>query len=235
MYATEWNGFLPGNHRDWTGMPSSPSTITTFCWLGTWPGNGNDHGDDPNWVPRKGTVFRYVGENDKVYKCPEDKLDSKIYDPNHSPPMRNKVLYSYTSPDVISGAPLPLLDRTLFPMDFPLNYSPDVQWKDYVRTTLPWMMVEEDERNYLNFVTDAAWGNADRLTTRHGGKASVAHTDGSVTNRKYQNSTDHDNAWAPGAMNANMVYYELTDGRRISVGYYGYKMGEIWKAGDLGH
>jgi prepilin-type N-terminal cleavage/methylation domain-containing protein/prepilin-type processing-associated H-X9-DG protein len=240
MYANEWGGFLPGNHNDMSGYAYAPSTVTPFCWLGTWPGSaGQTHGDDPNWTPRRGTIFPYMAEQDKAYKCPEDKLDQRAYN-EQMHQVRTKTLYSYTSPSVLSGASISLLNQTFFPMNFPDNYDPGAQWKFYIRMSAPWMIIEEDEASFLDFVTDAAWGNVDRLTTRHSGKASVAHTDGSVSNRKYQNSLDKNMYWAPGAMVAWMVYYDLTDGRRIDAGRdlddqgKGLKFGYILNAPDLG-
>ncbi len=235
MYANEWNGCLPGTTNDFQGYSMNPNTVTTWCWLGTFDGKG---GDLVSFVPRKGSIFRYINEQDKAYKCPEDHLSPKAYKPNQVP--RQKTLYSYTAPSVLSGAPITLLGQTLFPYDFPRDYNRDTQWKEYVRSTLPWMILEEDEENFLNYVVDSAWGNVDRLTTRHAGKASVAHSDGSVSCRKYQNSANKED-WAPGAMVAWHVYYELTDGRRIDAGRYydedgkGYKFGAIYKAPDLGH
>jgi prepilin-type N-terminal cleavage/methylation domain-containing protein/prepilin-type processing-associated H-X9-DG protein len=231
MYAHDSNGFLPGSTNDYMTFPNP---TRTFCWLGTYNGGA---GQDPNWVPRKGTIFPYVAEHEKIYKCPEDHLDPRAFNPTQNPPMRTKTLYSYTAPSILSGAPITLLNHTLFPADFPLNYKPDSEWKRYVRTTLPWMILEEDEACWLDFVFDSAWGNVDRLTTRHNGKASIAHTDGSVTNRKYQNSDNKDMIAPPGALVATMVYYDLTDGRRVNAGTWGsdLKFGYILKAGDMGN
>ncbi len=239
MYANDWNGVLPGSTWDYQGYPMNPNTITTWCWLGTFAGGG---GDNQNFVPKKGSIFRYINDQDKAYKCPEDKLDSRAWNGGTA---RTKTLYSYTAPSMLSGAPLALLNHTLFPHDFPANFTQDTpgdEWKKYARTSLPWMIIEEDEGASLNFVVDSAWGNLDRVTDRHRGKGSIAHTDGSVSNRKYQNSADKNyGAYVPLTLVANMVFYDLTDGRRIGAGQWydsqgnGLKFGAILnKAWDLG-
>ena len=81
---------------------------------------------------------------------------------------------------------------------------------------MPWMIVEEDEREYLADVTDSAWSNVDILTNRHGGRACVTHTDGSVSVRAYQRAN---NRWSK--FHAWDAYYELTDGRLVTAGTWG--------------
>ena len=148
-----------------------------FDWLGTRNGLG---GDKPNLVPSRGTVFPYVDYNKQIYKCPQDKLDPRAEQNGN---LRQKVVYSYTAPSILTGAPIPLLKSTLWPVDFPSNYKWQKDWQTYAKTSLPWMILEEDEAWYLNFVTDSAWSNDDGLADRHDGRANIAHTDAGASAR----------------------------------------------------
>jgi prepilin-type N-terminal cleavage/methylation domain-containing protein len=203
MYAGEWRDNLPGSTSDHTGPYRQGRT---FCWLGTWGADGNRE----DYVPSSGTIFPYVGQNDKVYKCPEDLLDNLALSGNAT---RRKPLYSYTAPVILTGAPLGLLRNTLWPTDYGKNYNWRKNWSTHCLRSLPWMVVEEDEGEFLAFVADSAWCNIDTLTVRHKGSASLAHTDGSVSARRY--------AKQPKPMTAWFVLFELNDGRIISAGNSG--------------
>lgn len=205
-YAGDWNGHLPGSTWD------IDADGRTYDWLGTAAGGG----ENADLVPSRGTIFPYLAWNAAVYKCPEDKLDPRA---QHNNEVRQKVLYSYTAPPILSGAPLALLNGTLWATDFPNNYMWLTQWQNYARSSLPWMILEEDEEYYLNFTTDSAWSNDDSLTDRHRGRAAVVHTDGSVSSRKYQR--------VPRRMTAWMVLYDLTDGRLVTAGVHPCTFGSI--------
>ena len=207
MYANEWNGVLPGSTWDWVPSRNQNPTYRTakpLCWLGSLNGSG-----DRAHMPSHGTIFDYVGRNEKVYKCPTDNQDRLA---EHEQQTVDKPLYSYTAPVVLSGAPLSLLRRTWWPDNFDVfSYARD--WDKSTNHSQPWMLIEEHEGFWLSFVTDSAWSNVDELTERHRGRAAVAHTDGSVTVRKYQRRGRSFNT-----LDAWKVYYELADGRWVTAG-----------------
>ena len=178
----------------------------------------------------KGTIFKYVGRNVKVYKCPEDRASSQFVDTqNHI--NRKKPPYSYTAPVILTGAPLSLLKRTRFADNFdpPFNYARD--WNKAYGHSQPWMIVEEAESHYIADTYDSAWSNLDEMATRHRGKGAVNHTDGSATMREYQHSTDRRDRRR--SMDAWKVYYELTDGRIVTAGTWQLSRGGNPKFGYL--
>ena len=150
-----------------------------------------------------------MSQNVNVYKCPEDKLSKNAI---QNGAVRTKVLYSYTAPSVLSGAPIHLLRTTVWPSDVPSGYQWDRDWLRYGIRSVPWMIVEEHESWYLNFATDANWCNDDSISNRHRGAGSIAHTDGSVSNRDYPFKRDSQR------MNAWMVLFDLTDKRLVTAG-----------------
>jgi prepilin-type N-terminal cleavage/methylation domain-containing protein len=217
MYAGDWNGCLPGSVASCWQEP--PGVWHTRDWLGThWgPGGGGDNEDQ---VPQRGTLFNYCGRNEAVYKCPEDAVDKLAFQGND---VRTKTLYSYTAPGILSGAPISLLKATFYPDNFPrtANFT-RISWAIYSRwaqRSQPWLLLEEDEGFYLAFVTDSAWSNEDGLSDRHAGAGQAALLDGSVSAEKYQRD--------PRRMQANFVYYQLTDGRRVCAGAMSVGMGDI--------
>gem|GEM_PF-6173054 len=162
-------------------------------------------------MPRLGTIFKYVGEQTEVYKCPEDVRD-QVSERPETGEIRNDTLYSYTSPTILTGAPISLLLRTRWMSDRyaddPAEHYRQGLAKDH---SMPWMIIEEDEGWYLAFVTDSAWGNDDRISDRHDGAGNIANVDGSVFPRKFSRELIF-RAWN--------VYYELTDGRVVSAGQW---------------
>lgn len=229
-YAGEYGGTLPGSDEDAIEDPGEPHGFKTFSWLGTHPardpwGHG---GSDPNQVPQRGTVYRYVtGSIDayapvnptaNVFKCPEDNLDPRVSD---GPDARKKVLYSYTAPHMLTGAPLALLKSTLYPLGFGTG-NPAHGWSTYskyARSTMPWMITEEDAVWALNYNTSAGWSNEDSITDRHSGRGAVCYIDGHVDTRSYQRR--------PRRMIAKDVFYELHDRRMVSAREYPVHMGDI--------
>lgn len=243
MYAAEWNECLPGSTNDYIRTVGSWQNWIRLDWLGTMSSNPGDPptptagGELPEYVPGKGTIFRYVmgtseynqhiEETDlerrrqlcaaeaPVYKCPVDTQDRVAFNGNNE--LRWKPLYSYTSFKGLTGAPISLLRRTRWAEDFAsgFNYVTSYATKA-VFESQPWMILEEDETWYLADVTDSAWGNTDTITNRHYGNGGVAHVDGSVTMHKYPHA-EGDNMQARN-MDAWKVYYELTSGVIVNCG-----------------
>lgn len=220
-YAQDYRDCLPGSTDDYVG--NDPATARRFCWLGSYRGGG---GENPEYVPRKGTIFPYVAEESEIYKCPED-LTSNFAERTNGD-YRFKTLYSYTAPKFLTGAPISLLKATRWPS----VYEDRWQWKnDYFRgrcdrSSQPWMIVEEDEAWYLNYVTDSAWSNDDRLSDRHAGKTAIACVDGSVDLFVTPSSPAY-------PFEAHQTYYELNDGRVLNVGpFQGIRMGYIRIVGN---
>jgi prepilin-type N-terminal cleavage/methylation domain-containing protein/prepilin-type processing-associated H-X9-DG protein len=207
FYAQEWHDCLPGGTNDYIkygpGQPTYDNS-TPLDWLGTLP-----TGSDTVHVPYVGTIFEYVARNEKAYKCPMDSLDKRSY---HPPQWADKPLYSYTSPMILTGAPLTLLKATRWPASF-VYWNPDTYWLRAAEFSLPWMIVEEDEAWYLAFVTDSGWSNNDVITDRHSGRGNIAYTDGSVSPRKFQRKPLLTDAWK--------VYYQLMDERWVKAGTWG--------------
>lgn len=208
FYSSEWNDHLPGGTWDWIG-PVNPSyaNATPLCWLGSLNGNG-----DRRYMPYKGTIFRYLQNSERVFKCPEDAIDKVT---RTVTTWRNKPDHSYTAPALLTGASLSWLKRTWWPDNFN-GFAWNVHWDRAGNQSLPWLLVEEDEGEYLSEVVDSAWSNVDILSNRHKGRACVAHIDTSVTVRKYQRFPQKLDAWK--------VYYERADGAYVTAGEWGYNV-----------
>lgn len=216
-YANDHEDKFPGSTNDYfdlttgqrpsahPGYPVDYERYRSLDWLGT-IGSSGDQLDD---VPRRGTIFRYVAENEAVYKCPEDKLDVIDAGPfgNQARPTR----YSYTAPSMLSGATVSMFESTWWAEDFGTSHN-WWQWRHDTRQGPPWLFVEEHELEALAFVTDSAWGNDDTLTDRHQGRAMIGYMDGHAAARKYQRH--------PVVLDAWNVYYHMTDGRMITCGYW---------------
>lgn len=209
-YASEWSDCLPGGTWDYIG-PDTGVTYTNstpLCWLGSLDGMG-----DIRFMPYKGTIYRYLGDQVKAYWCPDDKMFRQAQQGNQ---FRNKPDYSYTAPALLTGAPLHLLNRTHWPGQFTTWYTP-TDWDKTTEHSMPWMLVEEDESEYLAFVTDSGWSNVDILTNRHKGRACIAHTDGSVSVRATQRFPLKLDAWK--------VYYHLSSQAIVNAGDWGRNQG----------
>jgi prepilin-type N-terminal cleavage/methylation domain-containing protein/prepilin-type processing-associated H-X9-DG protein len=222
LYANENTDELPGSTWDFvrntpgTG-PVNYMTAKPLCWLGSLNGDGGtSDAERQRNLPFKGVIFRLVGENEKVYKCPNDTLEgrSRVY--NNSG-WRERPLYSYTAPPILAGAPLPLLTRTRWAGSFIGAWGNLAQStarnNEATEHSMPWMLVEEDLVEWLAFVSDSAWSNTDLVTDRHNKRGNIGMTDGSVAGFKFQRRPVRMNAWA--------VYYDLADRRRVSLGNWG--------------
>jgi prepilin-type processing-associated H-X9-DG protein len=216
-YADDHEDKLPGSTNDYfdvttgkrppnhPGYPVDYTRYRSLDWLGTIGETGSQLDD----VPRRGTIFRYVGENEAVYKCPEDKLD--VVDSSSFGQMAIPTKYSYTAPSLLSGATMSMFESTWWADGF----SASDGWTQWRRNTLqgpPWLILEEHELEALAYVTDSAWGNEDTLTDRHQGRAMIGHMDGHAAPRKFQRGVVTLDAWR--------VYYHLTDGRIVSCRFW---------------
>lgn len=213
-YANEWRGCLPGSSIDFIGTDSR--TAIRLDWLGTYNGAG---GDDPNYVPSRGTLYRYMSNSTKVYKCPEDSIEGQAI--SETGQVKPKSLYSYTAAPLLTGAPMEALRATRW-VD---RFSTFVDYKQAGSFSQPWMLEEEDESEYLVFVADSAWSNTDIITNRHNGKGGVALMDGSVMMRAFQREPQRMDGWK--------VFYVLEDGRWVSNGYWYGPTGNPMKLGYL--
>ncbi len=190
-YTAEWNGFLPGNAFDY------------FCdWLGTanhaW--GESEYFDD---APQKGTLFKYVGQAEKVYFCPSHER----FDEEGSTPQRR---YSYTAPLAITGAPVSLVRRVIWE-DPPRFENPESRdWKRSTYSCLLPVLVEEDVSYYLEWVRDGAWSNEDSITDRHRGKGHLGFIDGHVEGHAFARAPIRTTAWH--------MFIQLTTGRYVSNG-----------------
>ena len=225
-YASQWNGHLPGGSYDFEGVADRYNSGPTYDWLGTRRFTGNDE----KHVPSAGTIFKYVGQQREIYKCPSDKL-TEIAERADTSELREKTLYSYTAPAILPGAPIALLKRTIWPANF--GNRPNPGWRKFGISSEPWMLVEEHEAYNLNYSVDSTWAMSDSISDRHAGRGAVAHIDGHVKHRAYQQK--------PNRVRAELVIFELIDGRTLPVvdsdpkggTYHGVYMGDIRKPGYL--
>jgi len=217
-YTNEWNGELPGSTMDVEGetWPPYPEGRKTLCWLGSWSGWG-----DRFHIPYCGTLYPYVSRQEKIYRCPSDQLNSRER-PNVQglPPWRDMPYYSYTSPILLTGAPASLLKRSRWLDLYRHGWVWDKRWDWATHTSQPWIVVEEDPANKLLEAPDGAWTNLDQVAKRHGGRGTIGFLDGSTMVRKFEAGKYHPfDAWR--------LYYELTDGRIVSAGPCGKRMGYL--------
>lgn len=215
MYIAENRDFLPGSSYDHVGKNYTKGY--TYCWLGTW----DDNGHNTSRVPSSGRIFKYVGQQEAVYKCPEDSADAAEI-VGYSGGVYNKTLYSYTAPNVISGAKAELLKETYWPENFPDNYRWDQDWERYTVRSLPWVFLEEHEAQHLAYVADAAWSNVDTISDRHKGKGTVGHLDGGVSVHTYQRRYKSIIWDATGVVDSWKTLFALRDGRIFTAGRGGY-------------
>lgn len=227
MYTVEWGGYLPGSTNDWylpPGSSMSQRSVVRLDWLGTCSTTSFPlDGADPNYVPRKGTIYRYMSQQDKVYKCPED-LMTNTTDPVTGTPVK-KTAYSYTSPSILTGAPVGSLRSTHWATDYTSAWNYVTDWSKAMNSSQAWILVEEDENFYIDTVTDSAYGNYDSPSNRHKGYAAIGLIDGSASMRKFPT--------LPTPMDCWKLYYELTDGRWVCAGFYTDTSGGAPKFGYL--
>lgn len=218
LYAHEANDQLPGSTWDFVrnnpgGGPVNYSTAKPLCWLGSLNGDGGTtDAERLRNLPFKGVIFKLVSENERVYKCPNDTLEgrNRVYS---GTAIRERPLYSYTAPPILSGAPLPLLQRTRWPKSWTGTWAWATMWNRATEHSMPWMLVEEDLIEWLAFVSDSAWSNTDLVTDRHSGRGNIAMIDGSVAGFKFQRRPTKMDAWK--------VYFDTSDRRLVPAGHWG--------------
>jgi len=122
-------------------------------------------------APQKGTLFKYVGQQEKVYFCPNHE---RFREEGSTAVKR----YSYTAPAINAGAPVQLLKKCLM-LDPPKNGSMYVNsWQRAMLITQAPILVEEDTTFSLESVRDSGWSNMDSITIRHNNKGHMAFLDG---------------------------------------------------------
>jgi prepilin-type N-terminal cleavage/methylation domain-containing protein len=146
---------------------------------GRTPGISEDH--DADWLggankggrqPEDGTVFKYLGANKNIFRCPTDETVR--------PP--NTLRYSYTGSTLMSGVDPSWVIGAHYQYDSKAasNYSTS-DHRTNMRPLRPMMIIEEDPDWYLVGVTNSAWDNDDGVTTRHLKKfGTIGYLDGSV-------------------------------------------------------
>ncbi len=217
-YSTEENNRLPGGARDFVRRSTNRRTTAvptgivnyrqwrSFDWLGTI----GETGDQKEDVPSEGTIFKYVGQQTELYRCPEDDIDLSKREGIFGR-LSNDTGYSYTSPTMLTGANV----ETMLYTRWANNFGPDHlrnQWDRNTETSMPWMFLEEDEGYALGVVHDSAWGNQDQITDRHAGAGTIAHIDGHCEPIKFQKLAIPLDAWR--------VYFQFRDGRIVTGGPY---------------
>lgn len=223
-YASENNGELPGSTWDikpYTGAYQYEEG-NTFCWLGT---ASTRSGLFSSKIPFVGTIYKYAGRNDKVYRCPSDTLEGRVFRDSDGR-QATAGPHSYTAPPLLSGAPLAMLKMTRFPDYTFSNWRDDLDWNKATGHSMPWMIVEEDSFEYLWYVKDSAWSNVDMVTDRHKGAGTIGHTDGSATVRKLQRKPASGSGRDANGFDAWKCYYELMDGRIVTAGIWAYGQNE---------
>ncbi|MEP0843236.1 MAG: type II secretion system protein [Phycisphaerae bacterium] len=160
-YAAETRGYLPGCSED-----------TDADWLGL----SNKNKLNPNLPPRQpedGTIFKHVGRQKHIYRCPDDDQyrDTSLG------------FYSYTTCTLFSGANAANVGvahyRLGAPGD-PLNYH-KTDHRANMRPNVAMVIIEEDLDWYLLNCNNSAWDNCDGVTQRHPRKrGNVACIDGHV-------------------------------------------------------
>jgi prepilin-type N-terminal cleavage/methylation domain-containing protein/prepilin-type processing-associated H-X9-DG protein len=195
-YTMDWNGHLPGNvfdrHCDWLGtanMPGEPSDPEqAYCNM--------------DYAPQGGTLFPYVGQQEKAYFCPAHEHFTEDYSTNVK-------RYSYTAPLVLTGAPASLIRRTMY--ENPPKGSILYWHRANASIHIP-VLIEEDTRYWLEYVRDGGWSNDDSISDRHRGRGHLGFVDGHVEARPFALKPTRFTAWR--------MYFELYDGRVVSAGHY---------------
>ena len=198
-YTVEWKENLPGGAFDRYGD-----------WLG--PANSDEQTSDPerayynmDCTPQKGTLFEYAGRQEKVFFCPNHER----FPQDQSTSIKR---YSYTSPLVLTGAPVTLLRRCRV-WDHPA-YDPPFTWRAAQTTMMIPVLIEEDVWHYLEYVRDSGWSNDDSVTDRHEGKGHFGFIDGHVELLEFPQGPDDSNRFR-----ARDMWLDVGN-KHVSVGLY---------------
>lgn len=150
-YSTETKGFLPGNSEsreaDWLGLGNT-NPITRQQYSGR--------------QPEDGTIFKYLGKQKEVYRCPDDDQ----YRRDATTANRN---YSFTTCVMLSGANTAHVGQAHYRYGgagAAGNYS-ETDHTANMRVTVAPVIVEEDYEWFLSGCENSAWDNDDGITDRH--------------------------------------------------------------------
>ena len=151
-YAKDHDGELPGNCWDGTGVEGD--------WLG---GFSAPPGPDGPWrdAPQKGTLWPYMGEQEKVYVCPSDAAGNGRF--------------SYSVVLALTGVPVSTLHRGAI-----LTVLDEHNEEKEVHTAMPLLVEEHPLWNIGGSSREGGFSGSDTLATRHGGGAHIGFTDGHV-------------------------------------------------------
>jgi prepilin-type N-terminal cleavage/methylation domain-containing protein len=212
-YASETKGFLPGlsedHEADWLGLGN------TNKLTGQGPGSGRN--------PEDGTVFKYVGKQTQVYRCPDD-------DPYRKSATTANRNYSYTTCTLLSGANTANVGQAHYRYagsGVAGNYS-EFDHTANMRASVAMVIVEEDIDWYIEGCNNSAWDNDDGITDRHlRRRGDVACIDGHVeavslpatprVEGKYFGSrrqcVRYKNKWVSGTEWYSEFYWDATGGK----------------------
>ncbi|MBP7745996.1 MAG: type II secretion system protein [Phycisphaerae bacterium] len=218
-YANDYMDLLPGNAFD-----------RLADWLGPANAEGPGLTDEQLWynmdcTPEKGTIFPYMGQQPKSYFCP----DHERFPQDGSTPVKR---YSYTSPMILTGAPIDLPKRCLIQNPRPNERCRPANWRTATDTLMVPIVVEEDVKYHLESVRDSGWSNVDGITSRHKGKGHLGFLDGHVEMRWFRRggspppNYERFTAWH---MWLEVADKHVTVGRYTDADGYGITMGFLQK------
>lgn len=205
LYAQDYKDCLPGSTWD-----VDRTTVNTkiYDWLGI-----GETGDVTR-APTKGTIFKYIAEQPAIYQCPKHKLAAETEQAITASRSELEKRISYTSPAVLTGAPIPLLKSVHYPTERIPAKGVIPQKADLLATMLPFMTVEESVDEFLVGSFDSAWSNVDQISDRHRGAGCLGYIDGHTEQRKFPVSP------SPKPITAWHMVYELANGKFKSAGYW---------------
>ncbi len=222
-YATENKDILPCSTMDIVGQNWPPyQEGKTLCWLGSWYGWGHkDH------IPIDGTIFPYVGRQPDIYRCPSDQIGLRERGAVAGlPAWEDMPFYSYTSPMVLTGAPLEMIGDCHWKEKWERGWRYETGWETSLGRSQAWLLVEEDPTNKLHEAPDGAWTNDDQVAKRHHKKSgSIAFIDGSAGTLRFEAERHPFDAWR--------LYYETKDDRWVSAGPFGLYAGYLRDAPNV--
>ncbi len=217
LYAQDWLDALPGGKHDF--YDRGPDDRVRLDWLGV--------GSTKEWqrAPQEGTLFRYVGDP-RPFVCPTHASRREARK-TEDWPVEHRV--SYTAPNMLSGAPTPLLTAVWYPDGSP-GWDEIPERDTTVNRMMALLLVEEDTNWYLMNSKDSAWVTVDQVTERHPGRrGGIGFVDGHAELRQVTRYPSRKN----GVITAWNMLYELVDGRLVALGHDRMETGERIRFGWL--